>query len=310
MKIVFFGSPAIALPALNSLIQVGHEIKLVITQPDRPAGRGKKLTSPPVKVFAQNHGLPCLQSEKIKRDDKVLEAIKQAGPDVNVVVAYGQIIPASIIYFPPLKTLNIHFSLLPRYRGAAPVEWAILSGETTTGVTIIELNEKMDEGPILAQKEVGILPGENAHELEIRLSYLGAELLIDTLARINEIRRIDQDHEQASYAPKLTKDQGKIDWQESAGAIDLKVRAFFPWPGAYSFFHGQKVEILSGQAIPGTFSASSPGEILHVDKSGLYISCGQNTTYLIEKIKPQSKKEMSAYAFSLSGKIKSGTKLG
>jgi len=310
MKIAFFGSPAIALPALNSLIKAGHEIKLVITQPDRPAGRGKKLTPPPVKVFARDHGLACLQPEKIKGDDQVLAALKQAEPDLNIVVAYGQIIPASIIYLPPFKTLNVHFSLLPKYRGAAPVQWAILNGDRTTGVTIMELNEKMDQGPILAQEEVEILPGENAHELEIRLSYLGARLLVDTLARINEIKPVPQAAELATYAPRLTKEQGQINWQEPAQAIDFKVRAFFPWPGAYSYLAGKKFEIISGQPLAGAYTASSPGEIIQIDKPGIYVACGQNTIYLIERIKPESKKEMPAYAFSLSGKIKTGTRLG
>ena len=262
MKVAFFGSPAVALPALNSLIQAGHEIKLVITQPDRPAGRGKKLTPPPVKVFARDHGLPCLQPEKIRRDEQVLEALKQAEPEVNVVVAYGQIIPASIIYLPPFKTLNVHFSLLPKYRGAAPVQWAILNGDRKTGVTIMELNEKMDEGPILAQQEVEILSGETARELETRLSYLGARLLIETLARINEIERVEQNPELATYAPRLTKEQGKINWQEPARVIDLKVRAFSPWPGAFCFLDGKKLDILSGQPIAGIFPNSSPGEII------------------------------------------------
>ncbi|HOP61515.1 MAG TPA: methionyl-tRNA formyltransferase [Candidatus Saccharicenans sp.] len=309
MKVAFFGSPAVALPALNSLIQAGHEIRLVITQPDRPAGRGKKLTPPPVKVFARDHGLPCLQPEKIRRDEQVLEALKQAEPEVNVVVAYGQIIPASIIYLPPFKTLNIHFSLLPKYRGAAPVQWAILNGDRKTGITIMELNEKMDEGPLLAQREVEILPGETARELEIRLSYLGAQLLIETLSRINEVERVEQKPELATYAPRLTKEQGKINWQEPARVIDLKVRAFFPWPGAFCFLDGKKIDILSGQPIAGIFPNSSPGEIIQIDKSGVYVACGQNTVYLIEKIKPESKKEMPAYAFSLGGKIKVGTRL-
>ena len=309
MKVAFFGSPAVALPALNSLIQAGHEIKLVITQPDRPAGRGKKLTPPPVKVFARDHGLPCLQPEKIRRDEQVLEALRQAEPEVNVVVAYGQIIPASIIYLPPFKTLNVHFSLLPKYRGAAPVQWAILNGDRKTGVTIMELNEKMDEGPILAQREVEILSGETARELETRLSYLGARLLIETLARINEIERVEQNPELATYAPRLTKEQGKINWQEPARVIDLKVRAFSPWPGAFCFLDGKKLDILSGQPITGMFPNSSPGEIIQIDRSGVYVACGQNTAYLIEKLKPESKKEMPAYAFSLGGKIKVGTRL-
>ncbi|HEK86313.1 MAG: methionyl-tRNA formyltransferase [Candidatus Saccharicenans sp.] len=306
MKVVFFGSPAIALPALNSLLNAGHEIKLVITQPDKPAGRGRKFTPPPVKVFAENHGLPCLQPEKIRKDEKTLELIKSANPEVNIVVAYGQIIPASIIYLPPYKSLNLHFSLLPKYRGAAPVQWAILKGENLTGVTIFQLNEKMDEGPILTQVETPILPRENAYELEIRLSHLGAKLLIDTLNNLDRLIPKEQEHSQATYAPKLTKEQGKINWQESAELIDRQVRAFFPWPGAFTYLGNQRLEILVGQAIPGLMPSTRPGEIIQIDKSGIYVGCGQNGVYLIEKIKPEGKKEMFAYAYSLGGKIKPG----
>jgi len=306
MRIVFFGSPAVALPALNNLLAAGHEIKLVISQPDKPAGRGKKLTPPAVKVFAQDHGLPCLQPEKIRKDEKVLEAIKAVNPEVNIVVAYGQIIPASIIYLPPFKSLNIHFSLLPKYRGAAPVHWAILNGERFTGVTIFQLNEKMDEGPILTQEIVEILPRENAHELETRLAHLGARLLIKTLDNIKNIELKEQDHSQATYAPKLSKDQGKINWNEPAEVIDRKVRAFFPWPGAFTLLNGLRVGIVNGQITQGIMPAARPGEIVQVDKSGIYVCCGYKTIYLIEKVKPEGKSEMSAYAFSLGGKVKVG----
>ncbi|MCR4410545.1 MAG: methionyl-tRNA formyltransferase [Candidatus Saccharicenans sp.] len=310
MRVVFFGSPPTALPTLNGLLAAGHEIKLIITQPDKPAGRGKKLTPPAVKVFAQDHGLPFLQPERIRKDEKVLEAIREANPDINIVVAYGQIIPASIIYLPPLKSLNIHFSLLPKYRGAAPVQWAILNGERFTGVTIFQLTEKMDEGPILAQEVVPILPRENAHELETRMSHIGAQLLIRTLEKIDKVQLKEQDHSLATYAPKLTKDQGLIDWQEPAEAIDRKVRAFYGWPGAFTFLNGQRLEIISGQFTQGLMPAARPGEVVQLDKSGIYVCCGQKTFYLIEKVKPEGKKEMSAYSFSLGGKVRVGTILG
>ena len=306
MKVVFFGSPALALPSLNALLSAGHEVKLVVTQPDKPAGRGKKLTSPPVKIFALEHGLEVIQPEKIRKDEEALEKIKKAGPEVNVVVAYGQIIPASIIYYPRYKSLNVHFSLLPKYRGAAPVAWAILNGDRFTGVTIMQLNEKMDEGPILAREMVEILPRENTQELETRLSYLGAELLIKTLNQIDSLTPVEQDHSQATYAPKITKEQGKIDWSEPAEVIDRKVRAFYPWPGAYTFLNGLRLEILSGQVLPGLMPEARPGEIVRVDKAGLYVRCGGGNLYLIEKIKPEGKKEMTAYAFSLGNKISTG----
>ncbi|MGB9893579.1 MAG: methionyl-tRNA formyltransferase, partial [Candidatus Saccharicenans sp.] len=252
------------------------------------------------------HGLPCLQPEKIKKDEETLRAIKEVNPEVNIVVAYGQIIPASIIYLPPFKSLNIHFSLLPKYRGAAPVQWAILNGERFTGVTIFQLNEKMDEGPILSQEMVEILPRENAHELETRLAHVGARLLIKTLENIRNIELKEQDHSRATYAPKLTKDQARIDWNEPAEVIDRKVRAFFLWPGAHTFINNQRIEVINGQITQGIMPAARPGEIVQIDKSGIYVCCGYKTIYLMEKVKPEGKNEMSAYAFSLSGKVKVG----
>lgn len=310
MRIVFFGSPSTALPALNDLIAAGHEIKLIITQPDRPAGRGKKLTPPAVKVFAEYHQLPYLQPQKIRQDKKALEAIRAASPDIIIVVAYGQIIPSSIIYLPPLKALNIHFSLLPKYRGAAPVQRAILNGEKFTGVTIFQLTEKMDEGPILSQEMMSILPRENALELETRLSHIGAQLLIKTLENINRLELKEQDHDLATYAPKLTKEEGRIDWQETAEVIDRKIRAFYRWPGAFTFLNGQRLEIITGQPTQGLMPGTRPGEVVQIDKSGIYVCCGQKTFYLIEKVKPEGKKEMSAYAFYLGAKLKVGTIFG
>ncbi len=310
MRVVFFGSPPTALPALNALLSAGHEITLVITQPDKPAGRGKKLTPPAVKVFAEDHKLPYLQPEKIRRDDKILEAIKEAKPELNIVVAYGQIIPGPIIYLPPLKSLNIHFSLLPKYRGAAPVQWAILNGERFTGVTIFQLTEKMDEGPILAQELVPILPRENAHELETRLSHIGARLLLKTLENIHLLEPKEQDHSLATYAPKLSKELGRIDWQQPAEVVDRKVRAFYGWPGAFTFLEDQRLEIISGLVTQGLMPEAEAGEVVQIDKSGIYVCCGQRTFYLIEKVKPEGKKEMSAYSFSLGGKARVGTILG
>ncbi|MDI6699390.1 MAG: methionyl-tRNA formyltransferase [Candidatus Saccharicenans sp.] len=310
MRVVFFGSPHTALPALNGLLSAGHEIKLIITQPDRPAGRGKKLTPPAVKVFAEDHGLPYLQPEKIRKDEKILEVIKEADPEVNMVVAYGQIIPGPIIHLPPLKSLNIHFSLLPKYRGAAPVQWAILNGERFTGVTIFQLTEKMDEGPILSQEVVPILPRENAHELETRLAHVGARLMLQTLEKIHSLEPKEQEHSLATLAPKLTKEQGLIDWRQPAEVIDRKVRAFYGWPGAFTFLTGQRLEIISGQVTQGIMPQAGPGEVVQIDRSGIYVCCGQKSFYLIEKVKPEGRKEMSAHSFSLGGKVRVGTILG
>ncbi len=193
MKIVFFGSPVSALPSLKKLLETDHSIDLIITQPDRPSGRGKKLMSCPVKKTALDLNLPYYQPLKIRKDKIALDKTKEIKPDLNVVVAYGQIIPSSIIYLPRYNSLNVHFSLLPKYRGASPVQKALLDGKAQTGITIFELNEKMDEGDILVQEEVNVFPDENAAELEARLAQKGADLLIKAIAQIDKINHRPQD---------------------------------------------------------------------------------------------------------------------
>ncbi|MGB7295097.1 MAG: methionyl-tRNA formyltransferase, partial [Candidatus Aminicenantales bacterium] len=272
MKVVFFGSPRSALPALERLIESGHEIILAITQPDRPAGRGREPMPPPVKEAALGRGIPVLQPEKIRTDPRILETLKAAAPDINVVVAYGQIIPPAIIDLPRFKSINVHFSLLPKYRGAAPVQWAILNGEEKTGVTIFELNERMDEGDILSLMEVDIQPREKADELEVRLSRLGSDLLVKTLDEIEDLPRVPQDHALATPAPRLHKDQGRIDWTKECVSIDRMVRAFSPWPGAHTFFHGRRLVVHEGIPLPAPDPVPQPGRIIEIRKEGPLVS--------------------------------------
>ncbi len=307
MKIVFFGSPALALPSLKKLLESDHSIDLIITQPDRPSGRGKKLMPCPVKKTALNLNISYYQPLKIRKDPVALQKIKEVEPDLNVVVAYGQIIPSSIIYLPRYNSLNVHFSLLPKYRGASPVQWALLEGEEKTGITIFELNEKMDEGDILTQEEVNILPDENAAELEARLAQKGADLLIKTITQIDKLKHRQQDHSQATYAPKIRKEDGKIDWTKNSLDIERKIRAFTPWPSAYAFFKDIRIKIHKGKKLerdapPG----SSPGEISRIEKEGIEVSCAEGSTFLIESLQPENRKRMDAYAFSLGAEIKTG----
>lgn len=309
MKIVFFGSPASALPFFKKILDSGHSVELVVTQPDKPTGRGKKLRPCPVKKMALELGIPVYQPVRIKKDPAVLEKLREVQPDMNVVVAYGQIIPSSIIFLPLHNSLNIHFSLLPRYRGASPVQWALLNGEVKTGVTIIELNERMDEGDILSQEEVPILPEENAAELEARLAQIGTELLIQTIDRIERITPRKQDHSLATYASKLNKDDGRINWGKSASHIGRQIRAFTPWPSAYAFFREKRVKLLTGEDTGKQSPSSSfPGEILRIGKDGIQVCCGEESVFLIERIQPENRNAMEAYAFSLGGRIKSGEK--
>lgn len=308
MRIIFFGSPDSALYSLKKILEKKHRVELIITQPDKPAGRGKKIAASPVKRFAQTHNIPVYQPVKIRKDPLALEKMKAINPDLNVVVAYGQIIPASLIYYPKYNSINLHFSLLPKYRGASPVHWSILKGERNTGVTIFELNEKMDSGDILAKQELEILPGEYAHELEVRLAEIGAELLCKIMDRIDAIPHSKQDHSQATFAPLLKKGDGRIDWTKDAFEIDRKIRAFTPWPSAYSFLDNKRIKIIRGKGLKGKTSNLIPGEITDVSKIGIQVSCGHNSIYIIEELQPEGKKVMSAYAFSLGAKITPGDK--
>ncbi|MFQ5720888.1 MAG: methionyl-tRNA formyltransferase [Candidatus Aminicenantales bacterium] len=307
MKIVFFGSPATALPSLKKILEANHNLALIITQPDKPSGRGKKLTPPPVKKFAMDHKIPCYQPPKIRKDPEAAKIIQKINPELIVVVAYGQLIPSSIIYLPYYGSINVHFSLLPKYRGASPVSWALLNGEKKTGITIFKLNEKMDEGDILSQKEVSIFPQERAGELERRLAEIGANLLLETISKIDKIKPIPQNHSQATYAPRLKKEDGRINWTKNSLQIERQVRAFYPWPSAFTFLRGQRLKIIKGRAFQSKIDLNvSPGEIFSINKEGLGISCGQKTAYLVEELQPENKKPMTAYAFSLGAKLKLG----
>ncbi|MGD1010647.1 MAG: methionyl-tRNA formyltransferase [Candidatus Aminicenantales bacterium] len=310
MRIVFFGSPASALPSLQGLLERGHSVGLVVTQPDKPAGRGRRMTSSAVKAFALERGIPVLEPIRIRTDGTVLGRIQDVGPDVNVVVAYGQIIPAPIIYGPRHHSLNVHFSLLPKYRGAAPVQWAVLTGETETGVTIIELNEKMDEGDILARAATKIGPRETAGDLEARLAAMGASLLLQTLDGLGALTPLPQDHGLASLAPKIRKEDGRIDWSESASAIDRKVRALADRPGTYTLFRARRLQLHRGRTLDAPGGTRKPGEVLAALKDGLRVACGGGSMYLIEELQPEGRTRMPAHEFSLGAKIKPGELLG
>ncbi len=305
MRVVFFGSPDAAIPSLERLLSDGHRVDLVVTQPDRPAGRGKALTPSPVKRFAERHRLPVLEPVKLRQEAESLRRIEDVRADIHIIVAYGQMLPAPLIFLPPRHSLNVHFSLLPKYRGAAPVAWCLLRGETKTGVTIIEINEKMDEGDILAAAETGILPGENAGELEHRLAEMGASLLSQTLSALDRIEHRPQDHAQASYAPKLRKEDGRLDWRLDAEDIARRIRAFTPRPSAFSFFRGRRVIFLRGDAVVGEEGPRSPGTILGASRAGLVVACGRGA-YLAETVQPENKRPMSGYEFSLGVRLKAG----
>lgn len=296
--------------SLERLLEAGHRIPLVFTQPDRPAGRGKKLRASEVALFAREHGIPLLQPRRIRKDPDVQEALAAARPDLNVVVAYGQIIPSSLIYMPEFNSWNLHFSLLPAYRGAAPVQWAVLKGEKQTGVTIFELDEHMDEGPLLAQKTVPIHAGENAHHLEQRLADIGADFMVETVAGIKALKPSPQDHSRATYAPLLKKEDGRILWSRTAEEIECQVRAFVPWPSTFTSWDNRRLKILSGKALDTAAPAGGgPGEVTSVQPHGIDIRCGDGSLFRIQELQPENKPRMNAHAFSLGARIRPGDRL-
>jgi methionyl-tRNA formyltransferase len=232
------------VPSLQALHKAGHEIKLVITQPTRP-GHRMKPAPPPVKAAADAWGLEVIQPERIKAPE-VADQLRRVAPDLLVVVAYGQIIPASVLSIPRLGALNVHASLLPRHRGAAPVAHAILSGDRETGVTIMRMDEKLDHGPILAMRKTGIGAGEDAAALTSRLAVMGAELLVETLERLDQITPVEQDHDRATLAPRLRREDGELDWNADPDEIDRRVRGLHPWPGVTMPTKAGPVKVLSG----------------------------------------------------------------
>ncbi|HXD81279.1 MAG TPA: methionyl-tRNA formyltransferase [Candidatus Acidoferrum sp.] len=245
LKIVFAGTAEFAVPSLNALVDAGQDVQLVVTQPDRPARRGMKLTPPPVKVAALALGLEVYQPERI-REPEAVERIRRLQPDLLVVVAYGQIIPRSVLGIPKLGALNVHASLLPRHRGAAPVAAAILAGDSATGVTIMRMDEQLDHGPILAMRSVDIGAREDAVALTSRLAAVGSELLVETLANLDASAGVEQDHGAATVARRLSRADGELEWEMGALEIDRRVRALQPWPGATLPTKKGRVKVLSG----------------------------------------------------------------
>jgi methionyl-tRNA formyltransferase len=310
MRIVFFGSPAAALPSLEALRRAGHDIPLVVTQPDRPAGRGRRLTPCPVKSYALAHGLPVYEPERIRKDPAAVDRLRAAGAALHVVVAYGQIMPGSVIDLPPHRSLNVHFSLLPKYRGASPVAWAILNGEIMTGLTIFRLNERMDEGDVYTMLEEPIRPDDSTGSLEARLATLGADLLVDTVDRIGSLIPRPQDHAGATLAPKLRKEMGLVDWTKGATAVDRLVRGLNPWPTAFTFRRGERLILLEGRPLgPGTAAsagAGPAGTILEAGRAGLRIACGGDSQYLAIRVQPEGRPAMPASAYAAGGRLSAG----
>jgi methionyl-tRNA formyltransferase len=293
LRIVYLGTPQFAVPSLEALIEAGHDVVQVFTQPDRPKGRGQSIAMSPVKETAIRHGLGVSQPQRIRHAES-LEQLRQLAPDVMVIVGYGQIIPQNIIDIPRFGIINVHGSLLPKYRGAAPIQWAIAHGETTTGVTTMRINAGLDTGDMLLKAETAIEPNENAVELGERLSRLGADLLIETL-RDPSMPGTAQDDHLATHAPILNKNDGAIDWTWPAQVIHNRARGFYPWPGASTQFRDQTLLVWRTAICAGTTSVE-PGRLLNA-KGPLKISCGQGSMIELLEVQQEGRKRVSSVDF-------------
>jgi len=295
MRLVFLGTPAFAVPTLESLA-AKHDIISVVTQPDRPKGRGQELSASPVKQAAQNLGLAVYQPERIRRPEAQAH-LASLSPEIMVVVGYGQIIPQSVIEIAPRGIVNVHASLLPKYRGAAPIQWAIANGESRTGVTTMQINAGLDTGDILLMRETQIGPQETAIELGERLAVMGAELLVETLDGLVQgaIVARPQDDSQASFAPILEKEDGAISWADAAATIHNRVRGLLPWPGAYTHFRGQLLHVWRSHVVDER-TALAPGRVLA--GGGFRMACGSGSVLQLVEVQMEGRKRMSADAFA------------
>jgi methionyl-tRNA formyltransferase len=309
MKTVFLGTPAFAVASLEALAAAGHEVLAVFTQPDRPSGRGHTLAAPPVKQAALSLGLTVHQPERIRRPEAV-ELVAALRPEIMVVVGYGQIIPPSILDIPPHGIVNVHASLLPRYRGAAPIQWAIASGETRTGVTTMRIDAGLDTGDMLLKAETEIGPLETAQDLSARLARMGAALLLETLVGIERgaLTPVKQNPAEATYAPVLKKEDGLIDWRRTADEIHNRVRGFAPWPGAHTGFRGHGFQILKTR--PAELKLEGTPGSLHVRKPALLVCCGQGQALELIEVQPEGKKPMAAAAFLNGYRVADNEQLG
>ncbi len=306
------GTPEFSLPGLNEIYRRGIEIAAVITRPDRQAGRGKKLTAPPVKERGLELELSVWQPERLKAPD-LLDRVREINPDLFVVSAYGKFIPDEFLALARYRGINLHPSLLPLYRGAAPIQWALINGDSQTGVTIIEVADRMDAGGIYAQKPVDILPADNAGTLRTRLAEEGGQLLADVVEQIarGQAKPRPQDESKVTFAPRLSKEDGRINWRDSAVKINNRIRGFYPWPGAFTTISTSKgiqsLKIIRAQVLDG--GGGSPGEVLEADGDTLIISTGDGNLRLLE-VQLEGKRPLAAEDFLRGHRIPSGEILG
>jgi methionyl-tRNA formyltransferase len=296
-RLIFMGTPDFAVPTLNALIAHGHNVLAVVTQPDRPKGRGKRLTAPPVKKLALEHRIEVLQPEKAS-EDLFCAQIREKEPDLIVVVAFGQILRKKLLDIPRWGVINVHGSLLPSLRGAAPIQWAILNDESKTGLTVMLMDEGMDTGPILFQEEVPVLKDETVGQLHDRLAVMAGDLMAESLKRMSGhiVKATPQDHTRATYAPKIRKELSLVDWKEEAGKVSARIRGMDPKPGAYTLWQGDEIKVFASTVIDRNREEGAPGQILGLREECLVIGTGRGTVGVRELQYP-GKNRLSASEF-------------
>jgi methionyl-tRNA formyltransferase len=313
VRVVFFGTPEFAVPTLAALLASRHEVAAVVTQPDRPSGRGHQVRPPPAKHLAQQHGVPVLQPERL-RDDGFLDDMRRVAPDLGVVAAYGKILPEVLLAIPRLGMINVHASLLPRWRGASPVHHAIMAGDVETGVTIMRMVRELDAGAMMARQARPIGRQETAGEVEAALAAMGAPLLIRTVDALEEgtVREEPQEDALATYAPRLAREDGAIDWSLPAATLHDRIRGLHPWPGAFTFLGTQRLilrtarvddEPVTGQDLP-------PGTILHAHGERLVVAAGEGTGLRVLALQPEGRRAMSAREFLAGHALRAGARFG
>jgi len=304
-RIVFMGSPELAIPPLEGLCE-SEEVVGVVSQPDKPKGRGLKLRPCPVKLWATEKGIQVLTPQKLKNNQEFFEALKELDPDLIVVCAYGKILPKDVLEIPRFGCWNIHMSLLPKYRGAAPINWAILNGEEKTGVTIMLMDEGLDTGDILLQKALPISPEDDAITLGKKLSNLGKEAILEAIAlhKQGKLKGIPQEEKKASYAPIIKKELGFFTFEDDAETIERKVKALLPWPTAYTNYKGKILKVFKAKAI-SIKKKEKPGTVLSVSQEGILVSCGRGAI-LLKELQLEGKKRVSGYQFACGQRLKTG----
>ncbi len=322
MRVVFMGTPDFAVGALEAIIAAGHQVEAVVTQPDRPRGRGKEVQITPVKACAMAHEIPVFQPVRVKEKEAV-EVLRSYGADIFVVAAFGQLLSEEILAMPKYGCVNIHASLLPKYRGAGPIQWAIIDGEEKTGVTIMQMDKGLDTGDMLMKTEVVIAPGETGDSLHDKLAAAGAELIVEALPKIErgEITPVRQNEEETCYAKRLDKSMGRIDWQLDAKKLDCLIRGLLSWPGAYTRFRGRNLkiweEVVTSEAelaaeeleLQEDVVHAVPGTVVGVKKEAFYVRTGEGILKILA-VQPEGKKRMPVKDFLLGYQIKTGEQLG